>query len=68
MKLWSALYLQTNMTVMHLVSSLKNQAVAAGVGAGLVELGGLSFIVFKNCTSCAGTSANTLFASASRGA
>lgn len=41
--------------------------VPEGFGAGL-ELGGISFMVLKKSTSWAGTSANTLFASASRGA
>lgn len=44
------------------------QLVPEGFGAGLVELGGISFMVLKKSTSWPGTSANTLLASASRGA
>lgn len=45
------------------------QMAPAGFGAGLLLLlGGLSFITLKYSTTWLGTSANTLFASASRGA
>lgn len=64
MKLWSA----GDETRVCLVSSLWYQLVPEGFGAGLVELGGISFMVLKKSTSWAGTSANTLLANASRGA
>lgn len=49
-------------------SSLQYQGVSEVFGAGPVELGGISFIVVKNSTSCVGTSASTDFARASGGA